>query len=84
MSFLISGGGGISGPAAGIAGPSIGQVVFYTIVSALPPAASVPGFRGYVTDSTLALGPPSIGDVVVGGSNKIVPVFSDGTNWILG
>lgn len=44
------------------------------------PAAGVPGRRAYVTD---ALG-PAFGAVVVGGGAVVVPVFDDGTNWIVG
>lgn len=47
------------------------------------PASDSEGSRMFVTDSntTLALG---IGTTVVGGGSNKVPVYSDGTNWIIG
>lgn len=52
-------------------------------VASLPAAASYPYARGFVTDSntTLAAG---IGTTVASGGSDKVPVFSDGTNWIIG
>jgi len=52
-------------------------------VSGLPAAASYPYARAFVTDAnaTLAAG---IGTTVAGGGANKVPVFSDGTNWIIG
>jgi hypothetical protein len=54
------------------------------IVNDLPSAsASGAGTRAFVTDAntTLVLG---LGTTVVGGNSNKVPVYSDGTNWIIG
>lgn len=52
-------------------------------VATLPAANAVTGQRHFVTDAntTLALG---LGLAVVGGGANKVPVYSDGTNWIIG
>jgi hypothetical protein len=55
-----------------------------TTVGALTAAATVgAGTKAFVTDSTSTLSAHH-GQVVVGGGNNFVPVFSDGTNWIVG
>jgi len=55
-----------------------------TTVGALTPAATVgAGTKSFVTDSTSTLSAHH-GQAVVGGGNNFVPVFSDGTNWIVG
>ena len=55
-----------------------------TTVGALTPAATVgAGTKAFVTDSTSTLSSHH-GQAVVGGGNNFVPVFSDGTNWIVG
>ena len=55
-----------------------------TTVGALTPAATVgAGTKAFVTDSTSTLSAHH-GQAVVGGGNNFVPVFSDGTNWIVG
>lgn len=52
-------------------------------VATLTSAAMVQGARAFVTDAsaTMAAG---IGATVTGGGSNIVPVYSDGTNWIIG
>lgn len=52
-------------------------------VGGLPAAATYPGARYIVNDAnaTLAAG---IGTTVAAGGANIVPVFSDGTNWVIG
>ena len=53
-------------------------------VSALPAAATVgAGTRGFVSDSTVAAS-GNFGVTVTGGGSNKVPVFSDGTNWLIG
>lgn len=57
---------------------------FSGVVADLPTVTSLPaGATALVTDSnaTLAAG---LGNTVAGGGANIVPVFSDGTNWIIG
>jgi hypothetical protein len=55
-----------------------------TTVSALTAAATVgAGTKAFVTDSTSTLSSHH-GQAVVGGGTNFVPVFSDGTNWIVG
>ena len=55
-----------------------------TTVGALTAAATVgAGTEAFVTDSTSTLSAHH-GQVVVGGGTNFVPVFSDGTNWIVG
>ena len=55
-----------------------------TTVSGLTAAATVgAGTKAFVTDSTSTLSAHH-GQIVVGGGTNFVPVFSDGTNWIVG
>jgi hypothetical protein len=55
-----------------------------TTVGALTAAATVgAGTKAFVTDSTSTLSSHH-GQTVVGGGTNFVPVFSDGTNWIVG
>jgi hypothetical protein len=55
-----------------------------TTVGALTAAATVgAGTKAFVTDSTSTMSSHH-GQAVVGGGNNFVPVFSDGTNWIIG
>ena len=53
------------------------------VADLMDPANLSAGSRAFVTDAntTLALG---IGTTVVGGGSNKVPVYSDGTNWIIG
>ncbi len=57
-------------------------------VASLPIPGSAPGnapagARSFVTDSTVA-GSGNFGAIVAGGSNHSVPVYCDGTNWLVG
>jgi hypothetical protein len=52
-----------------------------TTVGALP--AGVVGNRAFVTDSTVAAS-GNFGVIVAGGNTNAVPVFYDGTNWLIG
>ncbi len=49
-------------------------------VAGLPSAASYPYHRAFVTDATAT----TFASTVAGGGANKVPVFSDGTNWIIG
>ena len=50
-------------------------------VSALPSAATVgAGTRGFVNDATAT----TFASIVAGGGANTVPVYSDGTNWLIG
>jgi hypothetical protein len=51
-------------------------------VSALP--TPVAGLRGFVTDSTVALSPSTVGNIVAGGGTHGAPVWADNSNWYLG
>lgn len=73
------------------AATSVGSVSFSgavktvsTVVASLPAAATAgAGARAFVTDgsTTVILG---LGLTVTGGGANKVPVYSDGTNWIVG
>lgn len=61
-----------------------GVLYFPTVTLADLPLPSVAyGTRAIITDSTVAAS-GKFGNIVVGGSNNVVPVFSDGTNWLIG
>lgn len=49
----------------------------------LGPASAVPGARAMINDSTVAAS-GNFGAIAAGGSNNTVPVFSDGTDWLIG
>lgn len=58
-----------------------GKILDPCLVSELPGAGTVPvGTRGLVTDASLALFTGSVS----GGGSVIVPVYSDGTDWLMG
>jgi hypothetical protein len=52
-------------------------------LATLPNPVGVPGARAMIADST-AFASGNFGVIAVGGGSNIVPVFSDGTNWVLG
>jgi hypothetical protein len=52
-------------------------------LATLPNPVSVPGARAMIADST-AFASGNFGVTVVGGGSNIIPVFSDGTNWVIG
>jgi len=54
-----------------------------TTVAALPTASSNTGVRYMVSDSTVAAS-GNFGATVAGSGSNVVPVFSDGTNWVIG
>lgn len=61
-----------------------GVLYFPTVTLAdLPLPATAYGARAIITDS-LVTASGNFGTVAVGGGTKIVPVFSDGTSWVLG
>lgn len=54
-------------------------------VAQLPAAATTPvGVRATVSDSTLTYTTANVGSTVVGGGANIVPVWNNGTNWVIG
>lgn len=55
------------------------------LVVNLPAAgAALRGFRAYVTDASVAYAAASIGAAVAGGGTNTVPVFCNGTAWVIG
>jgi hypothetical protein len=52
-------------------------------LATLPNAAGVPGARAMIADSNLAA-PGNFGAIAATGGSAIVPVFSDGINWLIG
>lgn len=54
-----------------------------SVLSALGSAGGLIGHRAFVTDSTVAA-PGNFGAIVAGGGTHPVPVFSDGSNWLIG
>jgi hypothetical protein len=60
--------------------PLVSQTVY--TVATLPSAATKgDGYFTFVSDSTVAAMPGTLGEVVVGGGTFEIPVESDGTNW---
>jgi hypothetical protein len=53
-------------------------------VATLPSAASNTRARAFVTDSNLAFNSTNMGSTVTAGGSNLAPVFSNGTNWIIG
>jgi hypothetical protein len=52
-------------------------------LATLPNPVSVPGARAVIADST-AFASGNFGVTAVGGGSNIIPVFSDGINWLIG
>jgi hypothetical protein len=52
-------------------------------LATLPNAAGVPGARAVIADSNLPA-PGNFGAIAATGGSAIVPVFSDGVNWLIG
>ena len=69
----------------GSAGTGPGVVVTNsTVVASLPAAATAgAGARAFVTNASMSMA-LGIGTVVAGGGANAVPVYSDGTNWLIG
>jgi hypothetical protein len=55
----------------------------YTVAT-LPSAAANTRARAFVTDSNLAFNSTNLGSTVTAGGAILVPVFSNGTNWVIG
>lgn len=54
-------------------------------VAQLPAAATAwRGYRAYVTDASVAYSGANIGTTVVGGGTNVVPVFCNGSAWVIG
>lgn len=55
------------------------------VVAGLPTAAtSLRGYRGYVTDASVAYTSANVGSTVAGGGANVVPVFCTGAAWVIG
>jgi hypothetical protein len=52
-------------------------------LATLPSAAGVPGARAMIADSNVPA-PGNFGAIAATGGSAIVPVFSDGVNWLIG
>jgi hypothetical protein len=52
-------------------------------LATLPSAASTPGARAVIADSNVPA-PGNFGAIAATGGSAIVPVFSDGVNWLIG
>jgi len=70
----------ISNPQAAIPVYIAGSQV--TTVAGLPSPGTVGQFL-FVNNSSVALSSTSVGTTVVGGGTNVVPVYFDGTNWII-
>jgi len=55
----------------------------YTVAT-LPSAASNTRALAFVTDSNLAFNSTNLGSTVTAGGSTLVPVLSNGTNWVIG
>lgn len=53
-------------------------------VGTLPSASANTRARSFVTDSNLAFNSTNLGSTVTAGGSTLVPVFSNGTNWVIG
>lgn len=54
-------------------------------VAQLPAAAAgLKGFRAWVGDASVAYTSANVGSTVTGGGSNAVPVFCNGTNWVIG
>jgi len=54
-------------------------------VANLPAASSaLRGFRAYVVDASVAYTSANVGSTIAAGGSNCVPVFCNGTNWIIG
>jgi hypothetical protein len=53
-------------------------------VGTLPSAAANTRARAFVTDSNLAFNSTNLGSTVTASGSNLVPVFSNGTNWVIG
>lgn len=55
-------------------------IVAPTTVASLPSAIGLQGHRSMVTDATSI----TLGALAAGGGSNVMPVISDGANWIIG
>jgi hypothetical protein len=55
----------------------------YTVAT-LPSASANTRARAFVSDSNLAFNSTNLGSTVTAGGSTLVPVFSNGTNWVIG
>ena len=76
MTVTINGTTGITAPS--VTADNLMHSTAYTVATL--PAAGTAGRRAYVTNALL----PVWGSTVAGGGSVKVPVFDNGTNWIVG
>jgi hypothetical protein len=55
----------------------------YTVAT-LPSASANTRARAFVSDSNLAFSSANLGSTVTAGGSTLVPVLSNGTNWVIG
>jgi hypothetical protein len=55
----------------------------YTVAT-LPSASANTRARAFASDSSLAFNSTNLGSTVTAGGSNLVPVFSNGTNWVIG
>lgn len=59
------------------------QFTLYTVAQLPPASAALAGTRSAVSNSNAAYS-GNAGATVTGGGSNIVPVFCNGTNWVIG
>lgn len=89
----IQGGGSIDGIEGNIVIGSLNSFVFNpntksfyfptAFLTDLGSASGLAGAKAIITDSTVAAS-GNFGAIAVGGGNNVVPVFSDGVDWLIG
>lgn len=62
----------------------LGSSMAATVADLPAASASLRGFRGHVTDATVAYTSANVGTTVAGGGSNVVPIFCNGTNWVIG
>jgi hypothetical protein len=60
------------------------QFTLYTVATLPTASTAIAGMRAAVSDSNAASYTAGIGATVAGGGSTIVPVFCNGTNWLIG
>lgn len=69
---------------AGVATFSAAVVLGSYTVATLPSASANTRARAFATDSSLAFTSANLGSTVTAGGSNLVPVWSNGTNWVIG
>ena len=71
-----------SGTKRGFQGATL-RTIPVTVGTLTAPVVALQGARAFVTDATLGI-IAGLGTVVAGGGANAVPVYCDGTNWVIG